>query len=326
MALGVHRVSISYLDFEKPVATIEARAADYRASGDEAGAKHAEGAARRLLAETYARLSPWQKTQVARHPERPHFRDMIKGLVEDFMPLAGDRAFGEDEAIIGGLGRLRGQGTPIMVIGHEKGHDTATRVKHNFGMGRPEGYRKAIRLVELAGRFNVPIVTLIDSAGAYPGVDGEERGQAEAIARATEAFIGAPVPIIAAITGEGMSGGAIALAAADKVIMFEHAVYAVISPEGCASILWRTADKANNHAADAAEAMRVTSADLKKLGVIDLIISEPLGGAHRDPAAAIAALSMAITAELVPLLGVSAPALKKARRTKFIEMGRLLQG
>ncbi len=326
MALGVSRVNISYLDFEKPVATIEARAADYRASGDEAGAKHAEGAARRLLAETYARLSPWQKTQVARHPERPHFRDMIKGLVEDFMPLAGDRAFGEDEAIIGGLGRLRGQGTPIMVIGHEKGHDTATRVKHNFGMGRPEGYRKAIRLVELAGRFNVPIVTLIDSAGAYPGVDGEERGQAEAIARATEAFIGAPVPIIAAITGEGMSGGAIALAAADKVIMFEHAVYAVISPEGCASILWRTADKANNHAADAAEAMRVTSADLKKLGVIDLIVSEPLGGAHRDPAAAIAALSMAITAELVALLGIAPPALRKARRTKFIEMGRLLQG
>jgi acetyl-CoA carboxylase carboxyl transferase subunit alpha len=318
-------VSISYLDFEKPVAIIEARAADFRASGDEAGAKQAEGAARRLLAETYARLSPWQKTQVARHPERPHFRDMIKGLVEHFMPLAGDRAFGEDEAIIGGLGRLRGQGTPVMVIGQEKGHDTATRVKHNFGMGRPEGYRKATRLVELAGRFNVPIVTLIDSAGAYPGVDGEQRGQAEAIARATEAFIGAPVPVIAAITGEGMSGGAIALAAADRVIMFEHAVYAVISPEGCASILWRTADKASNHAADAAEAMRVTSADLKKLGVIDLIVSEPLGGAHRDPTAAIAALSMAIAAQLAPLLDMAPAALRKARRTRFIEMGRLLQ-
>jgi acetyl-CoA carboxylase carboxyl transferase subunit alpha len=317
-------VNTSYLEFEKPVATIMARAADYRAAGDEAGAKHAEGAGRRLLAETYGRLTPWQKTLVARHPERPHFRDMVKALVEDFMPLAGDRAFGEDAAIIGGLGRLRGQGVPVMVIGHEKGHDTATRVKHNFGMGRPEGYRKAIRLVELAGRFNVPVVTLIDSAGAYPGIDGEERGQAEAIARATEAFIGAPVPIIAAITGEGMSGGAIALAAADRVIMFEHAVYAVISPEGCASILWRTADKTNSHAPEAAEAMRVTAADLKKLGVIDLVVGEPLGGAHRDPAAAVAALSMAIAAELVPLLGMTPAQLRKTRRSKFIEMGRLL--
>jgi acetyl-CoA carboxylase carboxyl transferase subunit alpha len=317
-------VSISYLDFEKPVANIEARAADYRAAGDEAGAKHAESAARRLLGETYARLTPWQKTQVARHPNRPHFADMVKALVEDFTPLAGDRAFGEDHAIIGGLGRLRGQGTPVMVIGHEKGHDTATRVKHNFGMGRPEGYRKAIRLIELAGRFNVPVVTLVDTAGAFPGLDAEERGQAEAIARATEACLGAQVPIIAAITGEGGSGGAVALAAADKVIMFEHAVYAVISPEGCASILWRTADKANSHAPEAAEAMRVTAADLKKLGVIDTIVSEPLGGAHRDPAAAIAALSMAIASELAPLLAIQPAALRRARRNKFVEMGRLL--
>ena len=322
-------MTIAYLDFEKPVATIEARAADYRAAGDEAGAKHAEGAARRLLAETYARLTPWQKTQVARHPARPHFADIIRALVEDFTPLAGDRAFGEDFAIVGGLGRLRGSGTPVMVIGHEKGNDTTTRVRHNFGMGRPEGYRKAIRLVEMAGRFNVPVVTLIDSPGAYPGMDSEERGVAEAIARSTQAFLDAPVPVIAAITGEGMSGGAIAIAAANRLIMFEHAVYAVISPEGCASILWRTAEKtvgsgANSHAPEAAEAMKVTAGDLKKLGVIDTIVTEPLGGAQRDPAAAIASLTMAIAAELVPLLAMAPAALRKARRDKFVEMGQLM--
>lgn len=321
-------MSTAPLDFEKPIATIQARAADYRAAGDEAGARHAEGAARRLLAETYARLTPWQKTQVARHPERPHFCDIVKALVEDFTPLAGDRAFGEDAAIVGGLGRLRGQNVPVMVIGHEKGNDITSRVKHNFGMGRPEGYRKASRLVELAGRFNVPVVTLIDSPGAYPGMDSEERGVAEAIARSTQVFLDAPVPIIAAITGEGMSGGAIALAAANTLIMFEHAVYAVISPEGCASILWRTADKTpgggNSHAPEAAEAMRVTAGDLKKLGVIDTIVTEPLGGAHRDPGAAIASLSMAIAAELTPLLGLDSAALRSARRHKFAEMGRLL--
>jgi len=314
----------SFLDFEKPVATIQGRAADYRAAGDEAGAKHAEGAARRLLAETYARLTPWQKTQVARHPNRPHFGDMVKALVDDFTPLAGDRAFGEDFAIIGGLGRLRGSGTPVMVIGHEKGNDTTTRVKHNFGMGRPEGYRKAIRLIEMASRFNVPVITLVDTAGAFPGLDAEERGQAEAIARATEACLAAEVPVIAAITGEGGSGGAVALAAADRVIMFEHAVYAVISPEGCASILWRTADKANNHAPEAAEAMRVTAADLKKLGVIDTIVSEPLGGAHRDPLAAITSLSMALAAELKPLLAMDPVLLRRERRNKFVDMGRLI--
>ncbi len=254
---------------------------------------------------------------------------MVKALVEDFTPLAGDRAFGEDFAIIGGLGRLRGSGTPVMVIGHEKGNDTTTRVKHNFGMGRPEGYRKAIRLIEMASRFNVPVITLVDTAGAFPGLDAEERGQAEAIARATEACLAAQVPVIAAITGEGGSGGAVALAAADRVIMFEHAVYAVISPEGCASILWRTAEKspgsgANSHAPEAAEAMRVTAADLKKLGVIDTIVSEPLGGAHRDPAAAITSLSMALAAELTPLLAMDPAALRKARRNKFVEMGRLL--
>ena len=313
-----------YLDFEKPVAQIAQRAADYRAAGDDAGARHAEGAARRLLAETYARLTPWQKTQVARHPQRPHFSDMVKALVEDFLPLAGDRAFGEDHAIIGGLGKLRGQNIPVMVIGHEKGSDTASRVKHNFGMGRPEGYRKAVRLIELAGRFNVPVVTLVDTAGAFPGLDAEARGQAEAIARATEACLAAPVPIIAAITGEGGSGGAVALAAANKVIMFEHAIYSVISPEGCASILWRTAEKGENRAQDAAEAMKVTAADLKSLGVIDAIVSEPLGGAHRDPTAAIASLAMAIAAELQPLLGLPAADLIAQRRGKFLAMGRLL--
>ena len=322
-------MTTSYLDFEKPVATIQGRAADYRAAGDEAGAKHAEGAARRLLAETYARLTPWQKTQVARHPNRPHFGDLVKALVEDFTPLAGDRAFGEDFAIIGGLGRLRGSGTPVMVIGHEKGNDTTTRVKHNFGMGRPEGYRKAARLVELAGRFNVPVVTLVDTAGAYPGMDSEERGVAEAIARSTQVFLDSPVPIVTAITGEGMSGGAIALTVANRILMFEHAIYAVISSEGCASILWRTAERspgsgANNHAPEAAEAMRVTAADLKKLGVIDTIVSEPLGGAHRDPAAAITSLSMALAAELTPLLAMDPVALRRARRNKFVEMGRLL--
>ncbi len=314
----------SYLDFEKPIAQIAQRASDYRAAGDEAGARHAEGAARRLLAETYARLTPWQKTLVARHPARPHFADIAKALVEDFTPLAGDRAFGEDLAIIGGLGRLRGLNVPVMVIGHEKGNDTASRVRHNFGMGRPEGYRKAARLVELAARFHVPVITLVDSAGAYPGVDGEARGQAEAIARATAAFLGARVPIVTAITGEGMSGGAIGIAAADRVIMLEHAVYAVISPEGCASILWRSADKQANRAADAAEAMKVTAADCKALGVIDTIVAEPLGGAHRDPAAAIQSLAMAIATELQPLLAMSPDALVKARRAKYLAMGRSL--
>ena len=317
-------MSSQYLDFEKPVASIQARAADYRAAGDEAGARHAEGAARRLLAETYARLTPWQKTQVARHPARPHFNDFIAGMVDDFMPLAGDRNFGEDHAIIGGLGTLRGQNLPVMLIGHEKGHDTTSRVKHNFGMGRPEGYRKAIRLIQLAGRFNIPIITLVDTAGAFPGLDAEERGQAEAIARATQACLEAPVPLITAITGEGGSGGAVALAAADRVLMFEHAIYSVISPEGCASILWRTADKANNHAADAADAMRVTAGDLKKLGVIDTIVAEPLGGAHRDPTAAVAALAMALATELTPLLAQNGDTLVKARRRKFLDMGRTI--
>jgi len=316
-------VSTHYLDFEKPVANIESRAADYRTAGDLAGAKHAEGAARRLLAETYARLSPWQKTQVARHPNRPHFKDFVAGLVDDFTPLAGDRNFAEDHAIVGGLGTLKGQNLPVMLIGHEKGHDTATRVKHNFGMGRPEGYRKAIRLIELASRFNIPIITLVDTAGAFPGLDAEERGQAEAIARATQACLEAQVPLLTAITGEGGSGGAVALAAADRVLMFEHAIYSVISPEGCASILWRTADK-TNHAPDAADAMRITAADLKKLGVIDTIIPEPLGGAHRDPAAAIAALAKTLAEELTPLLNTDGPTLKKARRRKFLDMGRVL--
>jgi acetyl-CoA carboxylase carboxyl transferase subunit alpha len=324
---------MNYLEFEKPLAEIEGKAEELRAMGRanpgmdvEKEAAGLDKKASDMIVALYGSLTAWQKCQVARHPERPHCKEYIETLFSEYTPLAGDRNFADDHSVMGGLARFDGQA--VMVIGHEKGNDTTSRVKHNFGMGRPEGYRKAIRLIELAGRFNVPIVTLVDTAGAFPGLDAEERGQAEAIARATEACLAAPVPIIAAITGEGGSGGAVALAAADKVIMFEHAIYAVISPEGCASILWRTADKtqggANSHAPEAAEAMRVTAADLKKLGVIDVIVSEPLGGAHRDPAAAIAALNMAIATELSPLLTMAPAALRKARRNKFVEMGRLL--
>jgi acetyl-CoA carboxylase carboxyl transferase subunit alpha len=320
---------MNYLEFEKPLSAIEGKAEELRAMArgnkemdveKEAAALDAKAAT--MLRDLYKGLSPWQKCLVARHPDRPHCKDYIDALFSEYTPLAGDRNFADDHAVMGGLARFNDM--PVMVIGHEKGNDTKSRIERNFGMARPEGYRKAIRLIELAGRFNVPVVTLVDTAGAFPGLDAEERGQAEAIARATEACLGAQVPIIAAITGEGGSGGAVALAAADKVIMFEHAVYAVISPEGCASILWRTADKANSHAPEAAEAMRVTAADLKKLGVIDTIVSEPLGGAHRDPAAAIAALSMAIASELAPLLAIQPAALRRARRNKFVEIGRLL--
>ena len=318
---------IAYLEFEKPVAELETRVAELRAMGNPEGdaeaARLAERASRQL-ADIYSRLTPWQKTLVARHPARPHFKDYVAGLIEDFTPLAGDRQFGEDAAIIGGMGRL--QGRAVMVIGQEKGFDTATRVKHNFGMGRPEGYRKAVRLMQMASRFGLPVVTLIDSAGAYPGVDAEERGQAEALARATAACLDLDVPMIAAIVGEGMSGGAIALATGNRVVMFEHAVYAVISPEGCASILWRAGDKSApvgpSRAADAAEAMKITASDLKRLGVVDRIIYEPRGGAHRDPATAITRLGTAIVAELETLTGQASAALRSGRRAKFLAIGK----
>lgn len=312
---------VALLEFEKPVAELLARIAELRESADatdiEAEIAKLEAKADRLLHDTYAKLTPWQKTQVARHPDRPHFKHYVGQLIADFMPLAGDRAFGDDQAILGGLGRLDGR--RVMVIGHEKGDDTTTRIRHNFGMGKPEGYRKAIRLMELADRFNVPVVTLVDTSGAFPGVQAEERGQAEAIARSTEKCLELGVPVIAAVVGEGGSGGAVALAAANRVLMFEHAVYSVISPEGCASILWRTAEKA----ADAAEAMRITAQDLKRLGVIDEIIAEPVGGAHRSPSAAIEALGAAIGKSLDSLARLNRDQVKQERRDKFLAMGAL---
>jgi acetyl-CoA carboxylase carboxyl transferase subunit alpha len=311
----------TYLDFEKPLAELETRIEALRETAEEgslnidAEIDRLQAKSDRMLRDTYARLSPWQKTQVARHPDRPHLNDYVAALIDDFMPLAGDRNFGEDEAIVGGLGRLGGR--KVMVIGHEKGDDTASRLKHNFGMAKPEGYRKAVRLMRLADRFGVPVVTLVDTAGAFPGVQAEERGQAEAIARSTEECLALGVPMVAAVVGEGGSGGAIAIAAANRVLMLEHSVYAVISPEGCASILWRTGDKA----ADAAEAMRVTAQDLKQLGVIDRIVEEPVGGAHRDPAAAIAAVGTAIGEELDQLGGESRDALRAQRRAKYLSIG-----
>ncbi|NBU78970.1 MAG: acetyl-CoA carboxylase carboxyltransferase subunit alpha [Sphingomonadaceae bacterium] len=312
---------VALLEFEKPVAELQAKIAELRDSADTANIgpeiEKLEAKAEKLLRETYAKLTPWQKTQVARHPERPHFKHFVAGMIDDFMPLAGDRAFADDQAILGGLGRLGGR--RVMVIGHEKGDDTTSRIKHNFGMGKPEGYRKAIRLMELADRFGVPVVTLVDTSGAFPGVQAEERGQAEAIARSTEKCLELGVPMVAAIVGEGGSGGAVALAAANHVLMFEHAVYSVISPEGCASILWRTAEKAS----DAAEAMRITAQDLQRLGIADEIVPEPVGGAHRAPADAIAALSKAIAKSLDALAGRDAAALRRERREKFLAMGVL---
>lgn len=312
---------VSYLEFEKPVATLEARIAELRAAseGEEvdiaAEIRRLEMKSADLLASTYAALTPWQKTQVARHPMRPHFRDFIAGAFTDFVPLGGDRCFGEDHAIIGGLAKLGER--RVMVIGHEKGHDTQSRIKHNFGMGKPEGYRKAIRLMEMASRFGLPVVTLVDTSGAFPGVEAEERGQAEAIARSTEACLALEVPMVAVIVGEGGSGGAVALASAERVLMFEHAVYSVISPEGCASILWRTAEKA----ADAAEAMRVTAQQLLELGVIDRIVKEPIGGAHRDPELAISGLAKAIGEELDALAKHSPAKLRALREERFLRIG-----
>jgi len=313
----------TFLDFEKPIAELQGRIDELRDTASD-GAIDIDSEVKRLqtksdalLKATYAKLTPWQKTQVARHQDRPHFGDYIAGLFEDFMPLAGDRAFADDQAILGGFATFRGQ--KVMVIGHEKGDDTASRLKHNFGMGKPEGYRKAIRLMELADRFGLPVLTLVDTSGAFPGVQAEERGQAEAIARSTEACLKLGVPMIAAVVGEGGSGGAIALAAGNRVLMFEHAVYSVISPEGCASILWRTADKAP----DAAEAMKVTAQDLKGLGVIDTIVTEPLGGAHRDPDKAIATLGDAMADALSGLHNLGPDDLRRDRRDKFLAMGRL---
>ncbi|HEY0113252.1 MAG TPA: acetyl-CoA carboxylase carboxyltransferase subunit alpha [Allosphingosinicella sp.] len=311
----------SFLDFERSIAELDSRIEELRETAEgsdlniDADIGRLEAKSERMLRETYARLTPWQKTQVARHPDRPHFKDYVSTLAEDFMPLAGDRNFGEDAAILGGLGRLGSR--KVMLIGHEKGDDTASRLRHNFGMAKPEGYRKAIRLMELADRFGIPVVTLVDTPGAFPGVQAEERGQAEAIARSTEACLGLGVPMVAAIVGEGGSGGAIAIATANRVLMLEHSVYAVISPEGCASILWRTAERA----ADAAEAMRVTASDLKALGVVDRIVPEPVGGAHRHPAEAMAALGAALAEELEALAPLSREQVRSERRSKYLAIG-----
>ena len=312
---------LTYLEFEKPIAALDAKIHELRetaTAGDidiDSEVAKLEAKSAKLLRDTYAKLTPWQKTMVARHPERPHFKHYVAGLAEDFMPLSGDRAFADDPAIIGGLARIDGR--RVMLIGHEKGDDTASRLKHNFGMAKPEGYRKAIRLMQLADRFGLPVVSLVDTSGAFPGVQAEERGQAEAIARSTEQCLQLGVPLVAAVVGEGGSGGAVAIAAANRVLMFEHAVYSVISPEGCASILWRTADKA----ADAAEAMKVTASDLQALGVVDRVVPEPLGGAQRNPTEAIANLKAAVLEELDGLAKLGRQQLLDQRRSKFLAIG-----
>lgn len=311
-----------YLDFEQPIADLEGKIEELRHLTGQHNLNIADEVAKlqakldRQIRGVYAKLSAWQKVQVARHPDRPHFVEIAAKLVSDFTPLAGDRLYGEDAAIVGGLGRIDGRA--CVVMGHEKGADTEDRIKRNFGMAKPEGYRKARRLMELADRFRLPVVALVDTPGAYPGIDAEARGQAEAIARCIETCLAIEVPMIAAIIGEGGSGGAIAIAAANQVLMFEHAVYSVISPEGCASILWRSSDQAK----EAAEALKLTAQDLLKLGVIDTIVPEPLGGAHRDRDKAIADLAAAITRELRALDGQGGAALKAKRREKYLEMGR----
>lgn len=314
----------SYLDFEKPVAELEAKVEELRTMGETDNAVSVTDEISRLevkaalaLKEVYASLTPWQKTQVARHPQRPHCLDYVKGLLTEFVPLAGDRKFGDDNAIVGGFGRFRGES--VCVLGHEKGSDTESRLKHNFGMAMPEGYRKAVRLMEMAERFNIPVLALVDTAGAYPGIGAEERGQAEAIARSTDVCLGLSVPNVAVILGEGGSGGAIALATANKVLMLEHAIYSVISPEGAASILWRDSTKAQ----DAATNMKITAQDMARFGVIDTIINEPTGGAHRDPAAAMAATGEAIAKAFGELKSLDGPAVRQQRREKFLAMGRI---
>jgi acetyl-CoA carboxylase carboxyl transferase subunit alpha len=315
----------SYLDFEKPVAEIEAKIEELRAleTGDSADAigeeiRRLEAKAAQTLRDLYAGLTPWQKTQVARHPERPHCLDYVAALIADFVPLAGDRKFGDDEAIVGGFGRFHGQS--VCVIGHEKGSSTENRIKHNFGMARPEGYRKAERLMQMADRFGIPVITLVDTAGAYPGIGAEERGQAEAIARSTEACLGLGVPNVALIVGEGGSGGAIALATANRVLMLEHSIYSVISPEGAASILWRDTTKAQ----EAATGMKITAQDMIRFGVIDQIVTEPIGGAHREPAAAIASADRAIIDAIDELTDLDREAVRAQRWEKFLAIGRTL--
>src|SRR5215831_7592483 len=313
----------SYLDFEKPVAELEAKVEELRAMsetgdavaiGEEIG--RLESKAALALKELYAELTPWQKTQVARHPQRPHCLDYIAGLITNFIPLAGDRKFGDDAAIVGGFGRF--SGASVCVIGHEKGSDTESRLKHNFGMARPEGYRKAVRLMEMADRFDIPVISLVDTAGAYPGIGAEERGQAEAIARSTETCLSLGVPNVAVILGEGGSGGAIAIATANRVLMLEHAIYSVISPEGAASILWRDTSKAQ----EAATNMKITAQDLLRFGIIDHIVEEPIGGAHRDPARTIATTGAALAEAFEGLRGFDREAVRRQRRQKFLGIGR----
>jgi acetyl-CoA carboxylase carboxyl transferase subunit alpha len=313
----------SYLDFEKPVAELEAKVEELRAltqTGDAIAIgeeiTRLEAKASAALEEIYTGLSPWQKTQVARHPQRPHCLDYIGGLITEFIAFAGDRKFGDDHAIVGGFGRFRGQS--VCVIGHEKGSTTEDRLKHNFGMARPEGYRKAVRLMEMADRFGIPVVSFVDTPGAYPGIDAEERGQAEAIARSTEACLNLGVPNVAVVVGEGGSGGAIALATANRVLMLEHAVYSVISPEGAASILWRDTTKAQ----EAATNMKITAQDLIRFEVIDEIVPEPVGGAHRDPTAAIAATGEALAKALSEIEGLDRDTVRRQRRDKFLNIGR----
>ncbi len=311
-----------FLDFERPIAELEEKIAELRRMSDPAGINITEEVAQlerkadTELRAAYARLTPWQKVQVARHPERPKASAYIDALIEEFTPLAGDRAFADDAAVLGGLGRFHGR--PVVVLGTEKGSDTESRIRHNFGAARPEGYRKARRLLELAGRFGLPVLSFVDTSGAFPGIDAEERGQAEAIARSIEACLQAPAPIIATIIGEGGSGGAIALATGDTVLMLEHAIYSVISPEGCASILWRDATQAPV----AAESLRLTAQDLLRFRLIDQVIPEPLGGAQRDPQAAIESVGAVIAEALEPLVGLNPTALRSRRQEKFLAMGR----
>lgn len=311
-----------FLDFERPIAELEGKIKELRHLGDAGDLNIVDEVSRlqskveRLLRQTYGKLTPWQKTQVARHADRPRLGDYVEALVSDFVPLSGDRAFGDDPAIVAGLGRLRGYSA--LVLGHEKGADTESRVAHNFGMARPEGYRKAARAMALADRFGLPAVALVDTPGAYPGIGAEERGQAEAIARAIETCLDLRVPLVGVVVGEGGSGGAVALAAADRVLMLENAVYSVISPEGCASILWRSADKAR----EAAEALRLTAQDLEALGVVDKVIPEPVGGAHRDPKSVLAAVGDEVERALRELVPVPGGELRARRREKFMRIGR----
>ena len=314
----------TYLDFEKPIAELESKVAELKMleSGDSVSImdeiKKLEQKAQTALVDTYAKLTPWQKTQVARHPERPHCLDYIGALVEEFTPLAGDRYFAEDEAVVGGVGTFRGRS--VMVLGHEKGSDTESRIRHNFGMAKPEGYRKAVRLMEMADKFGLPVLTLIDTAGAYPGIGAEERGQSEAIARSTDCCLAIGVPLIAVVLGEGGSGGAVAIATANRILMLEHAIYTVASPEAAASILWRDSAKA----IDAATSMKITAQDLEQLGVIDVIVPEPVGGAHRDRARMIRATGDAIARALSEFDGKSPAEIRAQRHERFLQIGRTI--